>query len=136
MNTKDGHLAKVTRIGRKCVMAGMLVGLMLGGTSCLTQKLWEDANPNEWVRVASPQLTESVLREKGIEYRKTSEDNLFVRKTTAEKMRDYHLRALGAPVTVVVDTASAVGTIVVIGLLEDLSHGGPVTESLIRGHAH
>ena len=117
-------------------MAGVLLALMFGGTSCLTQKLWEDANPNEWVRVASPQLTETVLREKGVEYRKTSENNLFVRKTTAQKMRDYHLRALGTPVTVVVDTVSTVGTIVVVGILEDLAHGGPVTESLIRSHAH
>lgn len=122
--------------GRGILLAGLFVGLILGGASCMTQKLWEDTDPNEWVRVGSPQLTESVLREKGIAYQKTDGDHLFIQKTTAQKMRDYHLRALGAPVTVVVDAASTVGTIVVIGVLEDLSHGGPVTESVIRSLAH
>jgi hypothetical protein len=78
--------------------------------------LWEDANPNERIWIDASKTTEEALKKKGVEYEVYTGDNgkgYLIKKTGREKMKDYQLRALGTPVTLVMDAAS---TVVVVGI--------------------
>ncbi len=114
----------------------LTLGLVLGTTSCMTQKLWDDTHSNGWVRVDTSRITEQTLRAQGVAYRRDAAGTLYIPETATDRFKNYSLRALGAPVTVVVDVAGAVGTIVVYGLMVDLENGAPVTTELIKALAH
>ena len=81
--------------------------------SCLTQKLWDVADPKEYVAVASDRVTEEELQAKGITYyRSKTHDIYFVKKSSVRRLGDYTIRTLGTPITLTMDVT---GGIVVIG---------------------
>jgi len=81
--------------------------------SCLTTRLWKATDPVEYVAVSQNKISESELQERKVSYRKDDERGLYyVEKTSLRRLGDYTLRALAAPVTVVLDAAMA---IVVVG---------------------
>lgn len=93
----------------------LLACYLLGCQACTTAKLWEDANPNDRIWIDADKTTEASLKERGVKYEVYSRDGVsgyLIRKDGFERMKDYQLRALGTPVTLVVDAAS---TVVVVG---------------------
>jgi hypothetical protein len=88
----------------------------------MTCRLWEDTNPQEMVWISAAAVTEEQLREKGVEY---SEENrrefkgFLVEKSQCDKLKDYHLRLLGTPVTLAIDAAVTVTVVGVIVCLEN-----------------
>ena len=90
----------------------LTVGLLLSQFGC-TSQLWEDTDPRENVWINAKDITEAELKSRGVEYEVyTSEtcNGYLVEKSAKDKFKDYNLRLLGAPVTLVVDAA---GTVVV-----------------------
>ena len=84
-------------------------------TSCVTKKLWENTNPNEYVKISASDITAEELKEKGIEYiRYYNGGDFYVKKSALLKLKDYTLRLFITPFTVVID--ATVSTVAVIGL--------------------
>ena len=84
-------------------------------TSCVTKKLWENTNPNEYVKISANDITAEELNEKGIEYiRYYNGGDFYVKKSAMLKLKDYTLRLFITPFTVVID--ATVSTVAVIGL--------------------
>lgn len=108
------------------------IGLLLNCQACTTGKLWEDTNPNVRVWIDADKTTEADLKRRGVDYEVYNNGTVtgyLIPKSGAEKMKDYHLRALGTPVTLVVDAAA---TVIVVGVYIFLND--PVgTCSLIKG---
>ena len=99
----------------------ILMGLLLNCQACSTAKLWEDANPNERIWIDASKTTEAALKERGLDYQVYSNERgsgYLIKKSGREKMKDYQLRALGTPVTLVLDAAA---TVVVVGVYMFLS---------------
>jgi hypothetical protein len=89
---------------------------ILAQTACMTGALWEATNPNERIGIPYADISEEELKSRGVSYKRYDEGNMFlVEKTTMQKFRDYTYRAVGTPVTVTLDAASAV--VVVVGLM-------------------
>ena len=109
-----------------------LVCLVLSCHACATAKLWEDTNPNERIWIDASKATESELKKRRVSYQIVNDEQCkgyLVRKNSMGKMKDYQLRLLGTPVTLVVDAAA---TVVVVGVYILLTN--PVgTCSLIEG---
>ena len=100
----------------------MLIGVLLICQACTTAKLWEDTNPKERVWVAANVITEEGLKKKGVKYEAhTAEwgNGYLIEKSQAEKMKDFHLRMLGTPATVVLDAATTVVVVGAVVLLSD-----------------
>jgi hypothetical protein len=73
--------------------------------------LWDDTDPNERIWIDADAITEAELKKRGVEYEiYTTEtfNGFLVKKSAKDKFKDYHLRLLGAPVTLVVDAATTV----------------------------
>lgn len=82
-------------------------------TSCTTHALWEATDPNEYVAITRNIANEKRLEAGGLDYRVDNERGLiYVEKNKLQKTRDYTIRTLATPVTVVFDAAS---TIVIVG---------------------
>jgi hypothetical protein len=93
----------------------ILLGILVICQSCATSKLWEDTNPNERVWIDANRISEETLKKRGIEYEPLSAEwgsGYLIEKSGWGKMKDYQLRMLGTPVTLVVDAAT---TVVVVG---------------------
>ena len=85
-------------------------GLLAG---CATPALWEATDPHEFVAISRSTVTEQDLKAKGLPYYVDKErDLLYVEKNTLQKTKDYAIRTVATPVTVVIDAAT---TIVVVG---------------------
>ncbi len=94
--------------------------LVLSG--CATTSLWENTNPRERVWVSSSKVTEQMLIEQNIPYNAYQGDlgpGFLIPKTKAQRLGDYTVRALAAPVTVTVDAATVVAVVGLIVFLED-----------------
>jgi hypothetical protein len=105
----------------KSIWTMVLMGVLVICQSCATSKLWDDTNPNERVWIDADKITEEALREKGVEYEVHAAEwgnGYLIEKSGWSKMRDFHLRMLGTPVTLVVDAAT---TVVVVGVYIFLS---------------
>ncbi len=92
------------------------LALLLGVQGCATARLWADTDPNERIWIDAGKTTEAALQKKGVVYEVYSGDlgkGYLIRKSARNKMKDYHLRMLGTPVTLVVDAAA---TVVVVGV--------------------
>lgn len=90
-----------------------LACVCLSLASCATPALWEATNPREYIALERNERNEAKLKASGLTYRVDKEWNLFyVEKTRLQKSRDYAIRTIGTPITVVMD---AVTTIVVVG---------------------
>jgi hypothetical protein len=94
--------------------------------SCATKEVYKNYDPNEYVRIDSTSITEAELIKNDIAYYKKTlvhsskgeTQALYIEKSSAEKFRDYSIRAFATPVTVVVDAAVGVvvvGIILIIG---------------------
>jgi len=97
----------------------------------MTSKLWQDTDPNAVMWIDATKITEAELRERGVKYRahKTAAgDGFLIEKSEHDKLRDYHLRLLGTPVTLAVDAAS---TVLVVGVYMFL-HDPAGTVSIIE----
>ena len=91
-------------------------------SACATTELWENTNPRERVWVSSSEVTEELLIEQKIPYNIYQGDlgpGFLIPKTKAQRLGDYTIRALAAPVTVTVDAATVVA---VVGLIVFLEH--------------
>ena len=91
-------------------------------SACATQTLWENTNPRERVWVSASEVTEPLLIEQHIPYHKYEGDlgpGFLIPKTKAQRLGDYTVRALVAPVTVTVDAATVVA---VVGLIVFVEH--------------
>jgi len=95
---------------RQFLVLGMIAVLT---TSCATKKLWEATDPEEYVSVSQSEVSESELRERGVDYRKDDEHGVYyVEKSSLRRLGDYSIRFFATPVTIVLDVAPA---IVVVG---------------------
>jgi hypothetical protein len=96
---------KTFRKTAHCLMRPVCLALSaLLCTSCSTTSLWRSTDPNECIEVRYDQMTEAALIEDGFTYTKDDAKQFyFVEKSSKEKFRDYALRTLGTPVTVVAD---------------------------------
>ncbi|MBM4154034.1 MAG: hypothetical protein FJ221_03290 [Lentisphaerae bacterium] len=95
----------------RSVLAGVLALLQ----GCATARLWEWTDPNERVWIGADAITEQALQARGIDYQVYSGalgNGFLVRKNVRGRLWDYQLRALGTPVTLVLDAATVV---VIIG---------------------
>ena len=86
-------------------------------SSCTTQRLWDQTNPNERVWISTTEVSEQQLIDKDIPYYKT-EDILgagyLIPKSKARQLGDVTLRMLATPVTITIDAATIV---VVVGAI-------------------
>ncbi len=116
----------------KKILRMILMGFLFSCQACSTAKLWEDADPNARIWIDADKTTEAALKERGLHYQVYNEQGVsgfLIEKRGLERMKDYQLRALGTPVTLVVDAAV---TVVVVGVYVFLAD--PVgTCSLIEG---
>jgi len=84
-----------------------LIALQL--SSCATTALWRRTDPSSYVVISSADISEAELQKRGVKYIKDEQAAVFyVEKTDFEKFSDYTFRALGTPLTVVIDTAIVV----------------------------
>jgi hypothetical protein len=94
----------------------ILICFLLCCQACATAHLWESTNPNERIWIDATKTTEADLRKRNVEYEVYQDargSGYLVKKTSRQKMRDYQLRMLATPFTVVLDAAA---TVVVVGV--------------------
>jgi hypothetical protein len=99
----------------KILLSVILVGIVVVCQSCATGKLWEDTDPNERIWLDASKTTEEALQKRGVDYEvydRGGRKGYLIKKSGMDRMKDYHLRVLGTPVTLVLDAATAV---VVVG---------------------
>ena len=97
------------------LMRWLLVWMMVLSQSCATQALWKNTDPQERIWIDATKVTEESLRSRGVAFEAFESPKgkgFLIEKSGWRKMGDYHLRALGTPVTLVLDTAT---TVVVVG---------------------
>lgn len=83
--------------------------LLLSITSCTTSYLWERTDPYEYVVMDQRQVTEDTLKSKHLKYYRRDECAVFlVEKSRLQKLQAYSIRAFGTPITIAIDTATAV----------------------------
>lgn len=109
-------------MGNRASSLAFILCMMLLLCSCATQELWENTNPNERVWVSAAEVTEPLLIEQKIPYNTYQGDlgpGFLIPKTKAQRLGDYTIRALAAPVTVTVDAATVVAVVGLIVFIED-----------------
>ena len=75
--------------------------------SCATKALWEATDPDRYVQIKYTDITEQELKSKGGKYVKDDNKKVYyVNKSSFEKLKNYTYRAIGTPVTIVVDATS------------------------------
>jgi hypothetical protein len=119
----------------KRILSVLLIGVLLCCQACTTAKLWQDANPNDRIWIDADKTTEASLKERGVDYQVYNDKGVsgyLIKKQGLERMKDYQLRALGTPVTLVLDAAATVVVVGVYVLLNDPDG----TCSLIEGASH
>jgi len=78
-------------------------------SSCATRSLWKETDPGKFVRISMDDITEDELKEKELRYYKDYIYHVYyVEKSGLEKLKDYSLRILGTPFTVVIDAATSI----------------------------
>ena len=100
----------------KIISSLTLIAVLLICQSCATSKLWDDTNPNERVWIDATKISEEALKQRGVDYQIYAVEQgkgYLVPKSSWGKMKDYQLRMLGTPVTLVADAAT---TVVVVGV--------------------
>ena len=95
---------------RKSIL--LLLALALA-SSCATSALWDTTDP--YVAVSQGDISEDALKAQNVRYyRDDFRKVIFVEKRGMAKFKDYAIRTLATPVTVVIDAAT---TIVVVGAI-------------------
>jgi len=121
----------MTIIFRQCFF--IIFSLLL--VSCATQQLWNKHNPYEYIKIQGPSSIEEKISAKEVDYfckdiiysSEGHEKVCYVEKTSAEKVKEWKIRLLETPVTVVKDmavSATVVGYIILQGLFEIGYSGG------------
>ncbi len=90
--------------------------------ACTTSKLWEDTDPNARLWIDADKITEAELKRRGVAYERHSTDlgdGYLIEKTEKQKMKDFHLRMLGTPATLIIDAASTVAVVGVYVFMSD-----------------
>jgi hypothetical protein len=106
----------------KHLFGAILAGLLVMSQGCATSKLWEDADPNERIWIDGSKTTEAALKQRGVDYQvynSGATKGYLLKKSSVEKMKDYQLRMLGTPVTLIADAAGAVAVVGVYMFLAD-----------------
>ena len=104
-----------TEMKKKCVRSILAIMICSFLTSCATPALWNATDPQHCIVVPKSDAMEQQLKAKGISYYGSPKgDVLFVDKTAMQKDKDYLIRTLATPVTVVLDAGV---TVVVVGVL-------------------
>lgn len=101
-------------------MAFALAGFM---ASCFTRALWDNTDPHERVWMSVESVTPAQLDRKHVKYERYDGSfgkGYLVDKSAIRKFQDYTFRAVGTPVTVVLDAAVVVTVIGVLILAEDM----------------
>ena len=71
--------------------------------------LWEKTDSTEYIKINYTQISEEELKEKNIKFVKDDNEKVFyVEKNSFQKLKDYTYRALGTPITVVLDSVTIV----------------------------
>ena len=92
---------------------GLIAVAFLIFTSCATKTLWENTDPDGYIKIGFADITEQELIDKKVKYRKSEIfQAYFVEKNSMDRLKDYSLRILLTPATVVIDT----GAIVVVAV--------------------
>ena len=115
----------------------VLIGLLLGNQGCSTSALWEHTNPDERIWIDANRTSESDLKKRGVDYEVYTGargNGFLIKKSGWEKMKDYQLRALGTPVTLVVDAASVVVVVGVFIFITDPAGTVSLIDALSDGH--
>jgi hypothetical protein len=87
--------------------------------SCATKALWDNTDPNKFVRIRFSQITEEVLIKNEVKYIKDNRNRVFyVEKDSFDKLKDYTYRVLGTPLTLVIDAVIVV--VVAVGISGNL----------------
>jgi hypothetical protein len=94
-------------------------------SSCATSYVWRKTDPNEYLFVERTPAHEAYFQQHKIPYLVDYKGRtLYVDKNKLQKLKDYSIRTLAIPVTVVLDTAT---TVVVVGGLLYLGGGREVS---------
>jgi hypothetical protein len=110
---------EINRMTIKRILALAISAILI--TSCVTTKLWEATDPHKFVEISMADITQRELIDRQVKYYSDVKKGCYyIEKDGLQKFQDYTLRVLVTPVTVVLDTATA---ILVVGLL-------------IHGHGH
>ena len=99
----------------KTVFHAIVFSVLMLCQACSTTALWQDTDPNRRAWISADSVTEQALKSRGVKYQAYTGElgkGFLVEKSACAKMRDYQLRALGTPVTVVVDAVSGVAVVV------------------------
>lgn len=121
----------------KRILSLFLIGLLLICQACSTAKLWQDANPNDRIWIDANKTTEAALKERGLDYEVYNDKGVsgyLIKKHGLERMKDYQLRALGTPVTLVLDAAATVVVVGVYMFISDPAGTCSLIESTSNGH--
>jgi len=95
------------------VVACLLIAAQL--SACATKSLWDSTSADKYVRVRADRNSEDEAKGNGLAYFKSDDGkSLYVQKTAGDRCRDYAVRLVGTPFTLVID---AVGTVLFIGTL-------------------
>ena len=93
----------------------LLIAVLAATSSCATKTLWRTTSAGYFVRVRGDLVTEQELQKKGLKYFKDDKSrDFYVEKTGLDRVRDYAIRVFGTPITIVIDAAT---TLLVIGVI-------------------
>ena len=75
-------------------------------TSC-TQALWKATDPDAYIKIKYTDITEEELKNQKIKYYKDDRAKYYyVNKSSFDKLKNYAFRAIGTPVTIIVDATA------------------------------
>lgn len=101
----QGYAAKIMK-NKNTVLIILLLFLC---DSCATKALWEKTDPDEYVKIKFTEITEEELKERGVKYYRDDDKHAFyVDKDSFSKFKDYSIRVLATPVTIVIDATAVV----------------------------
>lgn len=110
------------RMNWRFLLSIPLAAIMLLGQGCATAALWQSTDPEERMLISAMDISHEELERQGIHYEYVNNElgrGFLVQKSALEKFRDYNLRLLGTPVTVVIDSACIVAVVGLIAFIHD-----------------
>jgi hypothetical protein len=83
--------------------------------SCMTQRVWQKTDPDEYVQISMKEFSEDEIKAKNIKYYKNDKEKVYyIEKSNLRKLGDYSLRLLLTPITVPIDAATYIVVIAVL----------------------
>jgi hypothetical protein len=97
----------------------LVFSMLCSGCGLFTEALWERTEPDEYVRVGFGEISEEEIKERNLDFIKDDcTSSYFVEKDSLQKFSDYTYRALGTPITIVLDTATIIALIAPISIID------------------